>query len=128
MTVRSDAPVRRRLYLDTSAYLCILLAEDGCDVLSKETEGAELMSSVVLVLEARRHLIRLAREGVLKPEQFKACIERVDEDTQVFALRDLTLDLCQSHLLPAVATPRSLDLAHLRSAPGSMPPSVWIDS
>lgn len=27
-----------------------------------------------------------------------------------------TLDLCQSNLLPAVTTPRSLDLAHLRSA------------
>jgi hypothetical protein len=26
------------------------------------------------------------------------------------------LDLCQSNLLPAVTTPRSLDLAHLRSA------------
>ena len=31
-------------------------------------------------------------------------------------LRDLTLDLWQSNLLPAVTTPRSLDLAHLRSA------------
>jgi hypothetical protein len=31
-------------------------------------------------------------------------------------LRDLTLDLCQSNLLPAVTTPRSFDLAHLRSA------------
>jgi hypothetical protein len=31
-------------------------------------------------------------------------------------LRDLTLDLCQSSLLPAVTTPRSLHLAHRRSA------------
>jgi hypothetical protein len=28
----------------------------------------------------------------------------------------ITLDLCQSHVLPAVVTPRSLDLAHLRTA------------
>jgi hypothetical protein len=34
----------------------------------------------------------------------------------LFTLRDLTLDLCASNLLPAVATPRSLDLAHLRTA------------
>ncbi len=34
----------------------------------------------------------------------------------LFALRDLTLDLCLSNLMPAVATPRSLDLAHLRTA------------
>jgi predicted nucleic acid-binding protein len=107
---------RRRLYLDTSAYLCILLAEQGSDDLSEETEDAELLSSVLLVLEARRNLIRLAREGTLKPESYKACIERIDEDTSAFVLRDLTLDLCQSNLLPAVTTPRSLDLAHLRSA------------
>jgi hypothetical protein len=31
-------------------------------------------------------------------------------------LRDLTLDLCATNPLPAVATPRSLDLAHLRTA------------
>ena len=117
MTVRAtETPRRRRLYLDTSAYLCILLGEPGWEDLSKETEGAELMSSVLLVLEARRNLVRLAREGALKPESYKACIERVDEDLSAFVLRDLTLDLCQSNLLPAVATPRSLDLAHLRSA------------
>ena len=111
-----EAPRRRRLYLDTSAYLCILLAEQGWEGLSKETDGAELLSSVILILEARRNLIRLAREGALKPEQYKTCIERVEEDTTLFVLRDLTLDLCQSNLLPAVTTPRSLDLAHLRSA------------
>jgi predicted nucleic acid-binding protein len=73
-------PKRRRLYLDTSAYLCILLAEEGSERLSKETDGAELLSSVILVLEARRNLIRLAREGALKAELYKACIERVERD------------------------------------------------
>jgi hypothetical protein len=111
-----EAPGRRRLYLDTSAYLCLLLAEEGWEGLSRETDGAELLSSVLLVLEARRNLIRLAREGALKPEQYKTCIGRVDQDTSLFVLRDLTLDLCQSNLVPAVTTPPSLDLAHLRSA------------
>ena len=59
-----DRPTRRRLYLDTSAYLCILLGEDGSDRLSAETAGADLLSSVLLVLEAKRNLTRLAREGV----------------------------------------------------------------
>ena len=104
------------MYLDTSAYLCILLAERGWERLSEETSGAELLSSVLLVLEARRNLIRLAREGTLKPEQYKSCMDRVDADTDVFVLRDLTLDLCTSNILPAIATPRSLDLAHLRTA------------
>ena len=106
----------RRLYLDTSAYLCILLAEDGAKRLSKETAGAELLSSVILLLEAKRSLIRLAREGTLAAARYKDCMDRLDEDTELFLLRDLTLDLCTSNLLPAIATPRSLDLAHLRTA------------
>lgn len=115
MSPDSDT-VHRRLYLDTSAYLCILLAEDGWERLSEDTAGAELLSSVLLVLEAKRNLVRLAREGALTPEQYKTCMDRVAEDTRVLVLRDLTLDLCVSTLLPAIATPRSLDLAHLRTA------------
>jgi predicted nucleic acid-binding protein len=112
-----DAPAKRkRLYLDTSAYLCVLLAEDGSERLSKETEAAELLSSVLLVLEARRNLVRLAREGSLNAEQYKTSLDRLERDTELFVLRDLTLDLCHSNTLPAVATPRSLDLAHLRTA------------
>ncbi len=104
------------MYLDTSAYLCILLGEEGAARLSDETADAELLSSVLLVLEARRNLIRLAREGSLSPEQYKTCTDRVEQDIELFLLRDLTLDLCESNMLPAVATPRSLDLAHLRTA------------
>jgi hypothetical protein len=104
------------LYLDTSAYLCILLGEDGSDRLSHTTAGTELLSSVLLVLEARRNLIRLAREGSLKSAPYKVCVDRLGEDTKFFVLRDLTLDLCQAIMMPAVATPRSLDLAHLRTA------------
>ena len=107
---------RRRLYVDTSAYLCMLLAEDGAERLSAETAGAELLSSVLLVLETRRNLVRLTRDGALTPAQYKACLDRAEEDRQIFVLRDLTLDLCDSALVPAIATPRSLDLAHLRTA------------
>jgi hypothetical protein len=106
----------RRVYLDTSAYLCILLAEEGWQALSGQTDEAELLSSVLLVLEAKRNLIRLAREGTLKPDVYKACMDRLDADVPRLVLRDLTLDLCQSGILPAVSTPRSLDLAHLRTA------------
>lgn len=107
---------RKRLYLDTSAYLCVLLGEPGWERLSEGMAAAELLSSVLLVLEARRNLIRLAREGTLPPEQFQTYVETVEADTELFVLRDLTLDLCTSNTLPAVATPRSLDVAHLRTA------------
>jgi hypothetical protein len=45
----------------------------------------------------------------------------VAEDRQFLVLRDLTLDLCDSNLLPAITTPPSLDLAHLRTA-------LWFDA
>lgn len=74
------------------------------------------MSSVLLILEARRNLIRLAREDALDPERYDACLERVAADVEQFILRDFTLDLCVANVVPAVVTPRSLDLAHLRTA------------
>ena len=43
-------------------------------------------------------------------------MSRLEADTERFSLRDLTLELCTSNILPAVATPRSLDVAHLRTA------------
>jgi len=116
MSERADPVVPRRLYVDTSAYLCVLLGEDGAAALADESRGAILLSSVLLVLETRRNLVRLARAGLLKPDEYKACLDRLDEDQARFLLRDLTLDLCRSNVLPAVATPRSLDLAHLRTA------------
>lgn len=112
----SAARARRRLYLDTSAYLCVLLNQDGAGPLSEETSGAELLSSVLLVLEARRTLVRLAREGTLDPADYHRCMTRVEEDVDLLVLRDLTLDLCAAAPLPAVTTPRSLDLGHLRTA------------
>ena len=117
MSPRPDEAVRQpRLYLDTSAYLTLLVRDPGWERLSAETAGAELLSSVLLVLETKRNVVRLAREGALTPEQYKVCVERVELDARTFTLRDLTLDVCSSNVMPAVSTPRSLDLAHLRTA------------
>lgn len=106
----------RRVYLDTSAYLSILLGDKEAERLTEVVHGADMLSSVLLILEARRNLVRLARQGKLKPAHYEQCMERTDEDMARFELRDLTLDLCASHAVPPLATPRSLDLAHLRTA------------
>jgi len=107
---------RRRFYLDTSAYLCMLLREQGSEALSRETTGTELLSSVLLILEAKRNLVRLTREGVLQSQQYKECVTRLDSDVDFFLLADVTLSICQSNTIPAISTPRSLDLVHLRTA------------
>lgn len=112
----AGGPGQPRLYLDTSAYLCMLLGEEGAEHLSREIDGAMMLSSVLLVLEARRNLVRLARTGALAAARYKVALDRVEHDVRRFVLRDLTLELCESIALPAVSTPRSLDLAHLRTA------------
>jgi len=105
-----------RFYIDTSAYLCVLLGEAGYASLRRELAGSALLSSVLLVLESGRNLVRLSREGLLSPAEFQDCMSALERDKQQFLLRDLTLDLCDARTMPAVSTPRSLDLAHLRTA------------
>ena len=106
----------RRYYVDTSAYLCMLLGEAGGERLVGELAGGQLLSSALLVLEAERTLVHLSREGRLTPAELQNSLDQIARDLEHFALRDLTLDLCRWRILPLVSTPRSLDLAHLRTA------------
>lgn len=106
----------RRVYLDTSAYLYLLLDEEAATDVREAIEEADVLSSALLMLETNRNLVRLARERTLMAEHYNAAMARVAADRERFVLRDLTLDLCDPHPLPAVATPRSLDLVHLRTA------------
>ena len=108
--------MRPRYYVDTSAYLCILLRETGHAGLSAELNAGQLFSSSLLVLEAERNLVRLARTGGLAPKQLQVALDRLEQDVAYFTFRDLTLDLCRMRTMPVVSTPRSLDLVHLRTA------------
>ena len=78
------------------------------------------------MLEAKRSLIQLTREGALSAERYSTCVDALEQDVSRFLLRDLTLDLCASLVIPAVATPRSLDLAHLERRCGFTPPKKSI--
>ncbi len=106
----------RRYYVDTSAYLCILLGETGARALTRELKGGQLLGSALLVLEATRNLVRLSRDGILAPSELNACLDQLDRDLLQFRLRELTFDLCRGRTMPAVSTPKTLDLAHLRTA------------
>jgi len=109
-------PRIKRVYVDTSAYLYLLLDEEAMDDVRDFIEQAEVLSSVLLLLETRRNLVWLARQRTITKEHYNVAMERVTTDAERFVLRDLTFDLCDAHPLPAVATPRSLDLVHLRTA------------
>ena len=105
-----------RYYVDTSAYLCVLLGEAGWERIAREMERGHLLSSSLLALEAERTLVQLSRAGRLSPEDLQNAVDRLASDLTQFLLRDLPLDLCRSRVMPIVSTPRSLDLAHLRTA------------
>jgi hypothetical protein len=94
----------------------VLLGEAGWERVARELEGASLVSSSLLVLETERTLIQLSRGTRLSPPDLQGALERLSVDLAQFVLRDLTLDLCRSGVMPIVSTPRSLDLAHLRTA------------
>ncbi|MGH7392814.1 MAG: hypothetical protein ACREM3_25680 [Candidatus Rokuibacteriota bacterium] len=105
-----------RYYVDTSAYLCVLLGETGWNAIVRLLDGGQLLSSSLLALEAERTLVQLSRAGRLSAVDLENAVDRLGSDLSQFALRDLTLDLCRSRVMPIVSTPRSLDLAHLRTA------------
>jgi uncharacterized protein with PIN domain len=60
-----------RYDVDTSAYLCLLLSEAGWQQLASELDGAQLLSSALLALEAERTLVHLSRAGRLTPAELQ---------------------------------------------------------
>ena len=105
-----------RAYVDTSSYLAVLLGEAEAAAVRNRLAGHALCSSVLLLLEAERNLVRLAREHLLTAGQFQQAMEHMKADRELFTLRDFTLDLTLTGKFPSVRIPRSLDLIHLRTA------------
>jgi len=111
-----DDSEKSRLYLDSSAYLAILTKSSAHASLTAEVHTVEIVSSVLLILETQRNIIRLSRENQISTNDLRAILDKIREDCEIFKLRDLTLDLCDNNTIPVVTTPRSLDLVHLRTA------------
>ncbi|MFY9341283.1 MAG: hypothetical protein WAT39_02255 [Planctomycetota bacterium] len=108
--------MKARLYLDASAYFSVLVRGEQSRQLETELRGAHLMSSVVLVLEVQRNLVRLVREKAISADQYLAMSDAMRATMEVLRLREVTLDLCLPAAMPAAVLPRSLDLIHLRTA------------
>lgn len=104
------------IYLDTSAYLNVLLKEPGHQEINKKLKSNALCSSTLLLIEAERSLVRLSRQGDLSLKNYESSMSHLRQDVEIFLLRDLTEDLCLKPQFPAVRLPRSNDLVHLRTA------------
>ena len=104
------------LYLDTSAYINILTKHPDYTALFKLCQNARLFSSSLLYTEAFRTLVRMAREKLIEPGEFKIMHERLNEDVHTFKMLMPNEEICYSQTMPSVSTPRSMDLMHLRTA------------
>jgi hypothetical protein len=105
-----------RVYLDTLAYLDVLLGEPAVAKILKLISKKILCSSVLLLIEAERNLVRLSREGILSNEAYDRVQRRLKQDRELFLLREITFDLCLTGAFPPVQIPKSNDLIHLRTA------------
>lgn len=107
---------KSHIYLDTSAFLAILLGEDQYRSLLKFIGKRKVCSSTLLIIETERNLIRMIREKIIDENSYFAAKDAIAGEIQKMLLKDFTLDLCLNTQFPTVKTPRSLDLAHLRTA------------
>lgn len=108
--------MKRRTYLDTSAYVALLVEEERGEAVALQLAGAAIASSVLLIAEATRTLVRLARERKLTDVQLRRARQRIETDVPRFELHDVGLEICRDTTWPALCTPRTLDLIHLRTA------------
>ena len=81
------------IYLDTSAYIAILLEGKKGHALWDFIQGKKIISSVLLILEAERNILRLSRERKISPEQYSESIAQIKADIEVFKLKNLNLEL-----------------------------------
>ena len=104
------------VYVDTSAYLAMLLEGKRGEPTRQFMEGKSACSSILLVLEAERNIVRLSREKKIDADLYEKSLMQLKADRELFYLREFTSDLCLNNSFPPVHTPRSMDLAHLRTA------------
>lgn len=104
------------LYLDSSAYLAILLGEVESAKILKIISKKIVCSSMLLVIETERNLVRLSRESILDADDFQTALKKLKGDVRKFVLKDVSMDLCLTGVFPPVQIPRSNDLMHLRTA------------
>ncbi len=105
-----------RVYLDTSAYMAILLGERGSQAALRALSKKVPCSSSFLLIETERNLVRLSREKVISPSDYRESMDQLREDREKFLFKDFTVDLCLTGAFPPAKIPRSIDLAHLRTA------------
>lgn len=114
--IGASSKPNRRVFVDTSAYLVWTLNQAGAAEIEKQLTGASLFASSILFIEAERALLQLTRTKILNPTQGIMLRESLVAHASYFTVREPSLELSLSNRFPAVTTPKSADLIHLRTA------------
>lgn len=105
-----------KIYLDTSAYLHLILRDKNFKLIEKTLKGSTICTSVLLIIETERNLVRLSRERKLTQKEFQRLMDKLRTDLHFMIIRNVSVDLALNNSFPAVSTPRTSDLIHLRTA------------
>jgi hypothetical protein len=116
MKNKTLTPKRKKIYLDTSAFLCLLLSEVNHEKIDRVIKNSLLYSSSFMILETERALVHLCRERKISTDDYKVLYDAAQTCIKSMAFYELTVDLCSNQDFPAIKTPRSADLVHLRTA------------
>ncbi len=104
------------IYLDTSAYLSVLFQEKDARSIEKAIKGERLCTSTLMFFEAERNVVHHTRQLKISEKVFEQAMERIQEDIEGFYVKDVASDLLFTKAFPAVTTPKTADLIHLRTA------------
>lgn len=104
-------------YFDTSVIVKIYVEEVGTAEARTLVQAHQLLSSVILPLEAISAFARRKASGELSPEAFTTVLQYLRGDTQFFEWVELTLAVRQeAEVILCVHPVRTLDAIHLASA------------
>jgi hypothetical protein len=103
-------------YFDTSLYLGLLLGEEIARPALKYIREKTACSSILLLIEAERNIVRCVREGSLSEKSYTVAVNCLRADKETFFFRDVTADICLTGRFPPARLPRASDLVHLRTA------------
>ncbi len=111
-----SSKIAKRVFVDTSAYLVWALNQAGAAEIEEQLTESNLFASSILFIEAERALLQLTRTKIVSPTQGIKLRESLVSHANHFTVREPSLELCLSNRFPAVTTPKSANLIHLRTA------------
>ncbi len=105
------------IYVDTSAFLKLIIRESGTERMRRLVKEHRLLSSSVIAVECRSAVARRRREGKLIGSELDRALARIEEGleaVEMVLVSDPVLELAGAIVLRSVS--RTMDALHIASA------------